>query len=106
MICVLTIVSGAGDQESARQQKSSDIPSAQIYLARPWRIADISGNVAFVILPWLWAMGNIEQLSNLDNILWRRGGREGKKKKKRIRKKRELQRCDGVAICGRRVPRK
>ncbi|KAG7508379.1 hypothetical protein JOB18_011277 [Solea senegalensis] len=33
-------------------------------------------------------MGNIEQLSNLDNILWQK-------------EKRELQRWDGVAICGR-----
>lgn len=53
MICVLTIVSGVSDQESTQQQKLSDIPSAQIYLARPWRIADISGNVAFVIHPGL-----------------------------------------------------
>lgn len=51
MICVLTIVSGVSDQESTQQQKSFDISSTQIYLARPWRIADISGNVAFVIHP-------------------------------------------------------
>lgn len=51
MICVLTIVSGASVQQSTQQQKLSDIPRAQIYLAGPWRIADISGNVAFVIHP-------------------------------------------------------
>lgn len=51
IICVLTIASGASDQESTQQQKSSDIPSSQIYLARPWCIADISGNVAFVLPP-------------------------------------------------------
>lgn len=51
MICVLTIVSGVGDQESTQQQKLSDISSTQIYLARPWRISDISGNVAFAIHP-------------------------------------------------------
>lgn len=50
-ICFFTIVSGASIQESTQQQKSSDILSTQIYLARPWRIADISGNVAFVIHP-------------------------------------------------------
>lgn len=51
MICVLTIVSGVSVQQSTQQQKLSDILSAQIYLARPWRIAGISGNVAFVIHP-------------------------------------------------------
>lgn len=30
MICVFTIVSGASDQEFTQQQKSSDIPSAQM----------------------------------------------------------------------------
>lgn len=51
MICALTIVSGVSGQQSTQQQKLSDIPSALIYLARPWHIADISGNVAFVIHP-------------------------------------------------------
>lgn len=73
MIRVFTIVSDVSDQEFTQQQKPFDIPSARIYLARPWRIADISGNVVFVIHPGRWPTGNIEQqLSNFDNILWRR----------------------------------
>lgn len=51
IICVLTIVFRESEQEFTQQQKSFDIPSTQIYLARPWCIADIIGNVAFVIHP-------------------------------------------------------
>lgn len=63
-ICAVTIVSGGGGQTvRPRQQKVSNIPRRpfRIYLALGIRsgIADMSGNVAFVVRPWPGAMGNI-----------------------------------------------
>lgn len=63
-ICALTIVSGVGGQTvRPRQQKVSDIPRRPSgYIWPPGtrsRIADMSGNVAFVVRPWPGAMGNI-----------------------------------------------
>lgn len=86
--CVLTIVSTVSVQRNSLNNKSHLIFLAARYirreaLAHSWHY----WKCCICDTPWLWAMGNIKQLSNLDNILWRWR-----------RKKRELQRCDGCYL--------